>query len=87
MKRLFSLLLCAACAPALPPMPEEPDDTCNAAAYAGLIGQRDTALERVLILAPVRIVRPNTAVTMDFLAERINFIIDEADNIVAIQCG
>ena len=87
MKRLFVLLLCAACTPSAPPVPEGVNDTCNAAAYAGLIGQRDTALERVLILAPVRVVRPNTAVTMDFLADRINFIIDEANTIARIQCG
>lgn len=71
-------------APAMPPADQ---DTCGAAPYATLIGQRDTALERVLILRQVRVIRPGQAITMDFRPERINFVIDEQSLIARIYCG
>jgi hypothetical protein len=76
--------------PASSPGPSVPDvanDTCNAGANAGLIGQPATALERVLIMAPIRIIRPGDAVTMDFMESRINFELDQVDRIVRIFCG
>lgn len=45
------------------------------------------ALEEVLILGRVRLIRPNTAVTMDYNAERINFVIDANETITSIRCG
>jgi len=87
MKRLAILLFCVACAPTTAILPPASEDTCNAAAYTGLIGQPDTDLERVLILGPVRVIRPDSVVTADFLAERINFVIDESGTISAIRCG
>lgn len=92
MRFVFLSLLLSACAaqgtgPVLPLQ-----DHCNGAAYADLIGQPATALETVLILAPVRVVRPGmavtgVAVTMDYLENRINFHISETDTITRISCG
>ncbi len=73
--------------PSGPSVPDAANDTCNAGANAGLIGQPATALERVLIMAPVRIIRPGDAVTMDFMESRINFELDPFDRIVRIFCG
>ena len=94
MKQLIPfLLLCAACAPlappsAVPPGPALPvDDSCGATPYGYLIGEPATALERVLILRPVRVLRPGDAMTMDFNPERMNFLIDEGDRIARITCG
>ena len=97
MTRVFLLLALAlsACAPlALPPQagvepgPAMPAaDTCGAGPYAGLIGQPATALERVLILRQVRVIRPGDAVTMDFREDRINFLIDGSERIARITCG
>ena len=87
MKHLAFLLFCVACSPTNDVLPSVENDTCNATAYAGLIGQPDTDLERVLILGAVRVIRPDSVVTTDFLAERINFIIDETSSISAVQCG
>lgn len=92
-------LALAACAPgaSVPPgadpMPDVPilpsvaDDTCNANNFAAQIGQPATSLERVLILGPVRVIRPDTMVTMDFSEGRINFGVDASDRIVRIYCG
>lgn len=87
MKKLFPLLALAACTQAAPVVPQPPQDTCNAADFALLVGQDATALETVLLLGKVRVIRPGQAVTMDFRQERINFMIDEANRIEAIRCG
>ncbi len=98
MRNFFVLTAClaiAACGmpPEQPRLPEGPalpaaqDDTCNARAYAGLVGQDATALERVMILDQVRIIRPGTMVTMDFRPERINFQIDDRNQIERIYCS
>lgn len=95
MKNLFApLALCAlmACettsiAPSAPPLPPADADTCNGLQYGSLIGQDATALERVLILGQVRVIRPDMAVTMDFRPERLNFNIDDANRIARIFCG
>lgn len=90
---MFPLLVLAACAApvtAPPPGPAVPDpaaDTCNASGRAALIGQPATALERVYILGPVRIIRPGDAVTMDYMESRINFELDPVDRIMRVYCG
>ncbi|KJZ18700.1 I78 family peptidase inhibitor [Loktanella sp. S4079] len=80
-------VLLAACAPAAPTLPTVTEDSCNANTYSDLIGQDATALEKVLILGMVRVIRPDDMVTMDFRPERINFRIDDSEKISAIRCG
>ena len=87
MKRLGLILLLAACAPSIPPLPPASEDTCGAGDYDTLIGQDATALEKVLILGPVRVIRPGDAVTMDFRTDRINFRISADEEIIAVSCG
>ena len=73
---------------AIPPGPPLPEvDTCGAAPHPTLIGQPATALERVLILRPVRVIRPGMAVTQDFRPDRINFDIDGMGRVARIWCG
>ena len=72
---------------AAPPLPSEAEDTCGARPRGGLIGQESTALERELILGQVRVIRPGQSVTMDYRAERINFVLDDAERISRIYCG
>ena len=72
--------------PIRPTLPAPDEDTCGAAAYADLIGQDATALETVLIMRPVRVIRPGTAITMDFRQDRLNFQIDWANTIASIGC-
>ena len=74
-------------APDLPAFPDEQTDTCGAAPHAGLVGQDATALERVLILRQVRVIRPGQPVTRDLRPDRINFEIDAANRIARIFCG
>lgn len=78
----------ASCAPQLGPvLPSGPDDTCGAATHGALIGQDATALERVLIMRQVRVIRPGDMVTADYAPGRINFQIDDTNTIARITCG
>lgn len=90
----LALILLTGCAlmptaepPVGPPVPAPANDTCGAGAHEALIGRDATALERVLILGQVRIIRPGQPVTMDYRAERINFNIGADETIVRITCG
>ena len=88
MKRgaLLVLLLTACTQAETPPgLPE--NDTCNAAPYAGLIGQDASVLETVLIMQRIRILRPGQPMTMDFWPGRINIMIDDDERIERLFCG
>jgi hypothetical protein len=90
--RVLALLALAACAPATPPPPAPAPsglpgpEACGAIPYLGLIGQPATALERVLIMRQLRVIRPGDAVTEDFSPERINFVIGPDGRIASIGC-
>ncbi len=73
--------------PILPALPPPDQDTCDANRYVSQIGQPATSLERLMILGPVRVIRPDTAVTMDFREDRINFYVDGSGLITNILCG
>lgn len=84
---LVALIGCANPETELPILPEPDADSCNVRQYAGLIGQDATTLEKVLIIGQVRIIRPDTAVTLDFRSERVNFHITADNQISRIACG
>ena len=84
------LFLCA-CAvatgvPPAPPIPPEGADPCAGRQYAGLVGQPDTALERVLILRQVRVLRPGMA-RGALRPERLSFEIGPDSRIARISCS
>jgi hypothetical protein len=96
-----SLILLAACGTTAPPdgpiasayqPPALPlSDTCGATPNAALVGQPATALERVLIMRPVRLLRGAQAAVPATLPTRINFVITPTpaggEVISAITCG
>lgn len=69
------------------PVPVGAADTCGATPNGYLIGQDATALEKVLILRQVRVIRPTDAISQDLRAERINFNIGADERIRTITCG
>jgi len=70
-----------------PPVPPPEEDSCGAGQYAALVGQDATALERVLIMREIRLIRPGQPVTADFRPQRINFLIGADESIERISCG
>lgn len=89
---LAAFVLLSACGtmttpPTRAPLPPVAEDSCNANQYSAVIGQDATALERILILSQVRVIRPGQAITMDFRPERINFDVDANERITSIYCG
>jgi predicted component of type VI protein secretion system len=85
------LLILAACedvgSSQRPAIPDVAQDTCGGAQYGGLIGRDATVLEGVLILRQVRVLRPDTIMTMDYRAERLNFQVGEDGTLTRIFCG
>ena len=85
------LAACSTQAPApinLPdPLPVGAADTCGAMPFGYLIGQDATALEKVLILRQVRVIRPLDAISQDLRPARINFNIGADERIRTITCG
>lgn len=79
---------CAAPVPVPAPRPAlAAGDACGASAQAGRVGQDATALERVLILREVRVIRPGQPVTEDLRPTRLNFEIGPEGRIARVFCG
>ena len=60
-------------------------DTCGAAAYRAMIGTNAAAITLPAELNH-RIIAPNTPVTMDFSAERLNIVTDASGIITSLEC-
>lgn len=60
-------------------------DTCGASGYASLVGSNFAAVT-LPAGANIRIIQPNTPVTMDFSAERLNIITDANGIITSLEC-
>jgi len=95
MTRLLALLpplalILSACAvqegPSLPAIGEV-SDTCGAAERADLLGMERAAVEAVAFDQPFRIIEPGGIVTQDFIPNRLNLYLDDADFVVRINCG
>ncbi|MGR3485900.1 MAG: I78 family peptidase inhibitor [Paracoccaceae bacterium] len=90
---LSVLSVLAACAgpvagpgPAPAPAPVTPD-TCGRGPHMGLAGAPRTALERVLILGQVAVLRPGEPPPPGLRPERLVFEIGPDDRIARVRCG
>jgi hypothetical protein len=95
-------LLAAACTPPTEDKAEEPaqepvaaapqtreeataQDTCGAAAYRAMIGT-SIAAASFPATPQIRVIMPDSVVTQDFRADRLNVIVDASGNITALEC-
>jgi hypothetical protein len=95
-------LLAAACTPPAEEKAEEPaqepvaaapqtreeataQDTCGAAQYRALIGT-SIAAASFPATPQIRVIMPDSVVTQDFRADRLNVIVDASGNITALEC-
>jgi Peptidase inhibitor I78 family len=86
----LSLVLMACVPPE--PKPDDPVDpvplhACGASDLQGLVGQSAKVLDTIRFGQTTRIIRPGMAVTMDFVANRLNIWIAEGDVIARVTCG
>ncbi|MCK0168631.1 I78 family peptidase inhibitor [Jannaschia sp. S6380] len=63
-----------------------PDDPCRAREYAALVGANIAAVSLPADLNH-RIVPPDSAVTLDFVPERLNVLVDRQGRIFGLRCG
>lgn len=87
---LIAGLALAGCqmAPALPADPVDPGaDACGAAQLQYLVGQPESVLDGMRFDAPVRVIRPGMAVTMDYRPDRLNIEIDARNRIARVHCS
>lgn len=62
-------------------------DGCEAVRYQPLVGQSRAALQGLALPAPVRLIGPGMAVTMDHAPGRLNIRYDESGVIREVSCG
>jgi hypothetical protein len=60
-------------------------DTCGAAAYRAMIGT-PIAAASFPATPNIRVIMPDSVVTQDFRADRLNVIVDASGNITALEC-
>ncbi|TNC51463.1 hypothetical protein FHG66_04640 [Rubellimicrobium rubrum] len=70
-----------------PVLPSPADDTCGASGLADFIGEDAGVTAATTFQNPIRIIRPGDMVTMDFSPERLNFELDELNEIIRVRCG
>jgi hypothetical protein len=88
-----ALTACAAQETPAPPQAAAPQtaeeatqaDACGASRYAHLIGASAEQIDRAA-LPPRTRVEPNTMVTMDFSAERLNIIVGADGRVGSMRC-
>lgn len=69
-------------------MPFEPvSDACGSLGYLSMVGAKEDAIKASTFPEGTRIIRPDTAVTHDYRAERLNVHINEKGRIERIACG
>lgn len=86
-------LAAAACVPVSEPFPGDPGpvpggvNQCGALDLQYLVGAPASDLDRMRFNKPVRVIYPDTAVTMDYSADRLNFEVDRTGRITRVNCG
>lgn len=62
-------------------------DRCGASQFQQFVGKPLSAIDSVRFDKPVRAIPYNSAVTMDFNLNRLNFMGDQQGNITRAYCG
>jgi hypothetical protein len=66
-----------------------PPQVCPKEAYGGLVGQTEASARAALrgLATPVRFVCWNCQITQDFMAARLNVVLDRAGLVDSLSCG
>ncbi|MDX2236331.1 MAG: I78 family peptidase inhibitor [Hyphomonadaceae bacterium] len=74
-------------APVTPNPASGAEDTCNAAAFAALVGQPESAIDRAALPAGARVIAPNSMVTQDYRPDRLNIYVSTTGRVSSMRCG
>ena len=70
-----------------PPVTPGGVNQCGALDLQFLVGGPASALDTMRFNKPVRVIYPDTAVTMDYNPDRLNFEVDRTGRISRVNCG
>ena len=89
MKRLLIALVLVGCteAEAEVEIGDATEESCGLAQVEAFVGQPLAAVTMPARDAPLRVIRPGQAVTMDFNPSRLNVDLDENGVITRVWCG
>ncbi|MBU2943401.1 I78 family peptidase inhibitor [Shimia thalassica] len=62
-------------------------ETCDPAAFEFLIGQQEESMPGILTPDELRVLKPNSVMTMDHNPERLNVFLDDGGTINKVTCG
>tara|TARA_R100000789_G_scaffold7097_3_gene11432 strand:- start:4123 stop:4446 length:324 start_codon:yes stop_codon:yes gene_type:complete len=84
----FYILALSACEPAGTPAPGGGGaDECGASRYQGYVGRDGAVIVASDLPVSVRILHPGDIITMEFKANRLNFLVDDSGRIDRVYCG
>lgn len=84
---IMAIMFLVGCTSQMPPAPNPAPSACAAPELQGLVGQPAAALQTMRFGSTVRILRPGTAITMDYLEGRLNIDIGRDEVIRRVYCG
>lgn len=85
--RLAGLSLALALSGCVPMTEPVDNDACRASGSQGLVGQSSDILAAMTFPIGTRVIYPDTAVTMELNAERLNIVVGRNGRIEAVNCG
>ncbi|MGX9936787.1 I78 family peptidase inhibitor [Advenella kashmirensis] len=80
------LVMLAACQTPAPGQAQT-EDQCGANSRQSLVGTQETALNKSTLPKATRIIHPDSAVTMDYSAQRLNIHVGKDGKISRVTCG
>ena len=80
------LLMLAACQTPTPGQTQN-EDACGANRHQSLIGTAEPDLNKSALGRNTRILHPDSVVTMDYSAERLNVYLDKDGKVSRVTCG
>ncbi|PJX23852.1 hypothetical protein CAP48_12315 [Advenella sp. S44] len=84
---LFVLAACQAPMPTSASGQAQAEDQCGASSRQSLVGTQETALDKSTLPKTTRVIHPDTVVTMDYSAHRLNIHVGKNGKIDRVTCG
>ncbi len=84
---VLALAALTACTQIPPDPPTGESLACGASPDSNLVGQSVDILAAMTFPAPMRVIKPGMAITMDYNPKRLNIDVDDKGIITRVWCG